>query len=91
VLSGSLPDIRERLARAGFAVVAVEPPSDDLHVVLDALGRGVLGVEADSSALVQPGPDGSIAVSRAVGGVRLSGAIVPGVDGLVQWLAKHHV
>ncbi len=91
MLSGALPDITERLARAGFAVVSVEPASDDLEVVLDAVGRGALGVEADSSALVQPGPDGSIAVSHAVGGVRLSGAIVTGVDGLVQWLAKHHV
>jgi hypothetical protein len=91
VLSGSLPDITERLARAGFAVVSVQPASDDVEVVLDAVGRGVLGVETDSYALVQPGPDGSIAVSRAVGGVRLSGATVSGVDGLVQWLAKHHV
>ena len=91
MLAGSPPDMTERLARAGFAVVSVAPAADDLEVVLDAVGRGVLGVEADSYALVQPGPDGSIAVSRAVGGVRLSGAIVPGVDGLVQWLAKHHV
>lgn len=91
MLAGSLPDITERLARAGFAVVSVASAADDLEVVLAAVGRGVLGVEADSHALVQLGPDGSIAVSRAVGGVRLSGAIVPGADGLVRWLAKHHV
>lgn len=90
----SVPGTQEmdgRLARAGFAVVSFLPSPDALTVVLDALGRGVLGVEADSYALVEPGPDGSMTVARGVGGARSPGVVVAGVDGLVQWLATHHV
>ena len=91
VLCGARPDLAERLARAGFAVVSFEPWPDGLDVVLDALGRGVLDVEADGYALVQPRPDGSLAVTRGSGAVRLPGATVRDADALVQWLAKHHV
>jgi hypothetical protein len=88
---GPLPDVTDRLARAGFAVVSFEPSPDSLEVVLDGIGRGVLGLEADSYALVEPGPAGSLKVARGAGAVRLPGATVPSVDGLVQWLAAHHV
>ncbi|HEX4628002.1 MAG TPA: hypothetical protein VH137_04360 [Gemmatimonadales bacterium] len=94
VLSGPLPDIpgmRDRLARAGLAVVSFEPSPDGLEVVLDGIGRGVLGVESDSYALVEPGPAGSLQVARGAGAVRVAAVTVPGVDGLVQWLAAHHV
>jgi hypothetical protein len=91
VLSGPLPDIAGRLARAGFAVVWFEPSPDSLEVVLDGIGRGVLGVESDSYALVEPGPAGALQVARGAGAVRVAAVTVPGVDGLVQWLAAHHV
>lgn len=90
VLSG-LSDAGGRLARAGFAVVSFEPASAGLEVVLDALERGVLDVEAVSYAVVEPRPDGSFAIARGAGAVRGLGVIVPGVDDLVQWLATHHV
>ena len=91
MLCGSPPDVAGRLARAGFAVVSFEPWPDGLEVVLDAVGRGVLGVEAGSYALVEPRADGSIEVARGTGGARLPGSVVRDVDALVQWLAKHHV
>lgn len=68
-----------------------EPSPDGLDVVLDGLGRGVLGVEADSYALVEPGPGGMLTVARGAGGVRLPEVSVPGVDRLVQWLGANHV
>jgi hypothetical protein len=86
-----MPEIAGRLARAGFAVVAFEPSPDALDVVLDAIARGVLGVEADSYALVEPGAAGSLTVARGAGPVRLPGATVSSVDDLVRWLAAHHV
>lgn len=91
VVCGAPPGLAGRLARAGFAVVSFEPWPDGLDVVLDALGRGVLDVEADGCALVEPRPDGSFAVARGSGAVRLPGSTVRDVDALVQWLAKHHV
>ena len=91
MLSGSLPGIAVRLGRAGFAVVSFESAPEGLEVVLDAFERGVLGLEADGYAVVEPLPDGAMAIVRGAGGVRLPGAIVPGVDALVRWLAQHHV
>jgi hypothetical protein len=91
VLCGVPPELAGRLARAGFAVVSFDPWPDGLDVVLDALGRGVLDLEADDYALVEPRPDGSIAVTRGSGAARLPGSIVPDADALVQWLAKHQV
>jgi hypothetical protein len=86
-----MPEIAGRLARAGFAVVEFQPSPDALDVVLDAIARGVLGVEADSYALVEPEAAGSLTVTRGAGPVRLPGATVSGVDDLVRWLAAHHV
>ena len=78
VLSGRpTPGLGERLARAGFAVVSFEPPgAPDLEIVLDALGRGVLDVDADSFALIEPRDDGSIALARAAAGIRVPGPVV---------------
>src|SRR3989454_1140575 len=78
VLCGPLkPGLAERLARAGFAVVSFDPPGGPgLEIVLDALGRGVLDVDADSYALIEPRDDGSIALARAAAGVRVPGLVV---------------
>ena len=90
--------LAERLARAGFAVVSFDPPGPSgLEIVLDALGRGVLDVAADSYALIEPRDDGSIALARAAAGVRVPGLVVRvmpvelAVAAIVQWLAKHLV
>ena len=99
VLSGlPRPGLGERLARAGFAVVSFDPPGGpDLEIVLDALGRGVLDVDADSYALIEPRDDGSIALARAAAGVRVPGLVVRDMPvelaaaAIVQWLAKHLV
>jgi hypothetical protein len=92
------PGLAERLARAGFAVVSFEPPGAlGLEVALDALGRGVLEVDADSYALIEPREDGSIALARAAAGVRVPGLVVRDMPvelaaaAIVQWLAKHLV
>jgi len=99
VLSGRpTPGLGDRLARAGFAVVSFDPPgAPDLEIVLDALGRGVLDVDADSYALIEPRDDGSIALARAAAGVRVPGLVVRDMPvelaaaAIVQWLAKHLV
>jgi hypothetical protein len=92
------PALAERLARAGFAVVSFDPPgAPDLEIVLDALGRGVLKVDADSYALIESRDDGSIALARAAAGVRVPGLVVRHMPdelaavAIVQWLAKHLV
>ena len=91
-----MPGLVERLARAGFAVVAFDPPgSPGLEVALDSLERGVFDVDADSYAPVEPRRDGSLATARASGGVRVPGPVVPGQSAelaaaaIVQWLAKY--
>jgi len=99
VLSGRpKPGLAERLARAGFAVVSFDPPgAPSLEVALDALGRGMLEVDADSYALIEPHDDGSIALARAAAGVRVPGLVVRDLPdelaaaAIVQWLAKHLV
>src|SRR2546429_61307 len=90
------PGLAERLARAGFAVVSFDPPgAPGLEVALDALGRGVLDVDADSYALIEPRDDGSIALARAAAGVRVPGLVVGDMPvdlaaaAIVQWLADH--
>jgi hypothetical protein len=99
VLSGvPRPGLAERLARAGFAVVSFEPPgATSLEVALDALGRGVLDVDADSYVLIEAREDGSIALARAAAGVCVPGFVVRDMPielaaaAIVQWLAKHLV
>ena len=92
------PGLAERLARAGFAVVSFDPPgAAGLSLALDALGRGVLDIEADSYALIEQRDDGSIALARAAAGVRVAGPMVGDMPvelaaaAIVQWLAKHLV
>jgi len=99
VLSGRpQPGLAVRLAQAGFAVVSFDPPGDPgLDIVLDALGRGVLGVDSDNYALIESRDDGSIALARAAAGVRVPGLVVRDTPvelaaaTIVQWLAKHFV
>ena len=99
VLSGRpQPGLAVRLARAGFAVVSFDPPGDPgLDIVLDALGRGVLGVDSDNYALIESRDDGSIALARGAAGVRVPGLVVRdrpvelAAATIVQWLAKHFV
>ena len=99
VLSGaSQPGLTERLARAGFAVVSFDPlGAPTLELVLDALGRGVLEVDADTYALIEQRDDGSIALARAAAGVRVPGLVVRDMPvelaaaAIVQWLAQHLV
>ena len=87
-----VPGLAERLARAGLTAVSFDRPAPDaLEIVLDALGRGVLGVDSDRYALIEPRDDGSIAVARAAAGVRAPGVVVRDVEALVQWLAQHLV
>jgi hypothetical protein len=92
------PELSERLARAGFAVVSFDPPgAPSLEAALDALGRGMLEMDADSYALIEPHADGSIALARAAAGVRVPGLVVRDLPdelaaaAIVQWLAKHLV
>src|SRR3989454_7849145 len=57
--------------------------------------RGVLDVDADSYALIEPRDDGSIALARAAAGVRVPGLVVRDMPielaagAIVQWLAEH--
>ena len=95
---GPRPELGERLARAGFAVVSFDPPgAPSLEVALDALGRGMLEVDADSYALIEPHDDGSFALARAAAGVRVPGLVVRDLPddlaaaAIVRWLAKHLV
>jgi hypothetical protein len=92
VLSGSPPGLDARLARAGLTTVTFDPETPSgLEIVLDALERRALGVEADRCALLEPRTDGSIAVALVAGGVRTPGVIVRDVEAVVPWLARHLV
>jgi hypothetical protein len=98
VLCRPIPELAERLARAGFAVVSFDPAgTPGLEVVLDALERGVLDLDADRYALIEPRTDGSIALARAAAGVRVPGLVVRAAPAdlaaaaIVQWLAQHLV
>jgi hypothetical protein len=64
----------ERLARAAFATVACDPRSPaELTIVLEALERGDLGVDAASYGVLACGADGSIALSQVRTGARAAG------------------
>jgi hypothetical protein len=85
----------ERLATAGFATVACDPRSTaDLTIVLEALERGALGVDAVSYSVLQFAADGSAVLSRVRAGERpakpLDGVPVSavGVDAMCRWLLR---
>jgi hypothetical protein len=92
---GALAPFVERLARAGFATVACDPRSPaELTIVLAALERGALGVDAAGYGLLTCGADGSIAVSRVRAGACVAGPIVragrpdDALEPVCQWLLR---
>jgi hypothetical protein len=97
VLCGLLPELGARLARAGFAAVAVDPRAPrDLEIVLEALQRGALDLDADGRCGVLITRTGTERVAPpAAGGVPwLVVRDVPDereVEAIVQWLARHLV
>ena len=86
----------ERPATAGFATVACDPRSPaELKLLLEALERGDLGVEADARyALVACRADGTVVLSKvrsgAPGGRRLDRIPVPNLlfDAMSKWLLR---
>ncbi len=81
-----------RLARAGFAVVSLEPRAGrDVEIVLDALEGGALGGEGRPTALVTWAGPGGIEDARVrVPWLALHAAPDDQVvETIVQWLAKH--
>jgi hypothetical protein len=97
VLCGSLPELGGRLARAGFAAVVFDPRAPrDLEIVLGALQRGALDLDADGrcGVLVTRTATERVAPLAAVGVPWLVVRDVPDereVDAIVQWLARHLV
>jgi hypothetical protein len=90
VLGHSLPGLGDRLARAGFATVVFDPETQPaLAVAIAALEGGMLGVEADRWAVLEPRRDGSIAVARVAAGTRTRGEPAGDTETIVQWLVKH--
>ena len=81
VICHDLPLLADRLARAGFAVVSWDAAGSgdealgDLNVVLDALGRGALGVSGAAYGLLGQGAAGGVAVLRATADERVRALI----------------
>lgn len=80
----SSPELADRLARAGFAVVSfafsdVSAPLQlhELHLVLDALRRGTVGAATETYGLIGHGTGGAIALLRSADDKR--------VRALVTW------
>lgn len=72
ICGGPLPELADRLARAGFAVVSFAPAgSGDLALVLEALQRGTVGVAAEQYGVIGHGTGAAIALLRAVGDNRV--------------------
>jgi hypothetical protein len=72
ICGGPPPELPDRLARAGFAVVSFDlADSTDLDVVLDALRRGTLGVAAETYGLIGLDTGAPIAVARSAGDDRV--------------------
>ena len=68
---GFLPELADRLARAGFAAVSfdfsdagVAPQLHDLDLVLDALRRGTVGVATETYGLIGHDTGGAVALLR---------------------------
>ena len=65
ICGGPRPELADRLARAGFAVVSFElAGSTDLDVVLDALRRGSVGVAAEKYGLIGLDTGAAMALQR---------------------------
>lgn len=69
--SGLLPEVADRLARAGFAVLSfdfsdagVASQIHELDVVLDAVRRGTVGVATETYGLIGHDTAAAIALSR---------------------------
>jgi hypothetical protein len=84
---GFLPELADRLARAGFAVVSfdfsdssVESQSQELGIVFEALRLGTIGVGAQAFALIVHDTGGAIALAQS--------AADDGVRALVTWAAE---
>jgi pimeloyl-ACP methyl ester carboxylesterase len=78
ICGGFLPELADRLARAGFAVVSFNMPDSiavsqvqDLDVVLDALRRGTVAVAAETYGLIGHDTGAAIALLRAAGDERV--------------------
>jgi len=78
VLWPALPAATERLARAGFTVVAVALPAaaHDVDVVLDALRAGQLGPAPSLVAVLGHGAGGMAAAGRAVAAGRVAATVI---------------
>jgi hypothetical protein len=82
------PALGVRLARAGFTAVLCAPRgAADLEVVLAALERGELGVDARRYALVAPAPVAALRL-RVPAAAPVDPGDEPAVGRLVAWLAN---
>lgn len=74
----ALPAATERLARAGFTVVAVSLPAaaHDVDVVLDSLRDGLLGSAPSSVAVLGHGAGGREAAARAAAAGRVIATVI---------------
>ena len=72
VCGGLLPELADRLARAGFTVLSFDlAHSGDLALVLDALQRGTVCVAAERYGLIGHGTGAAIALMRTLGDERV--------------------
>jgi pimeloyl-ACP methyl ester carboxylesterase len=72
ICGGLLPELADRLARAGFAVVSFDlKGSGDLALILEGLQRGTVGVAAERYGLVGHGNGAAIAMLRTLGDERV--------------------
>ena len=74
----ALPAATERLARAGFTVIAVALPAaaHDVDVVLDGLRAGQLGPAPSGVAVLGHGAGGREAASRAARSGRVTATVI---------------
>jgi pimeloyl-ACP methyl ester carboxylesterase len=72
ICGGLLPELADRLARAGFAVVSFDlKGAGDLALVLEGLQRGTVGVAAERYGLIGHGTGAAIAMLRTLGDERV--------------------
>jgi len=81
----------ERLVYAGFATVVCDAQSpEELTIVLDALDRGDLGVDAASYIVLECAADGSLALAEVHPGTRAAGRPVRPIPwlGVESWFEE---